>query len=87
LQDGELCYIITDNGIGREKAGALKSKSAAHQKSLGIQLTAHRLQMLCGNKNTANLLNIIDLTDKYGVSNGTQVIIKIPIKISENVTI
>src|SRR4029079_5651788 len=35
--------IITDNGVGREKAAALKSKTAEKEKSLGLKITTERL--------------------------------------------
>jgi hypothetical protein len=41
---------ITDNGIGREKAADLKTKSAEKLKSLGLKLTAKRLALF----NTGN---------------------------------
>jgi hypothetical protein len=41
-----LFCCIEDDGIGRMRAAELKSKSAIKNKSMGMQLTAHRLELL-----------------------------------------
>jgi LytS/YehU family sensor histidine kinase len=82
-QEGEmLSCIISDNGIGREKAAALKSKSASYKKSMGMQITASRLQILNEGNDKQSSLQIIDIKDERGKACGTTVIIKIPRKIS-----
>jgi sensor histidine kinase YesM len=46
-QEGQLLVCsIEDDGIGRKRAAALKSKSATKGKSLGMQITAHRLELI-----------------------------------------
>ena len=37
---------INDDGIGRKKAGELKSKSASTNKSMGMRITADRIKIL-----------------------------------------
>ena len=67
--------IITDNGIGRNKAAMNKSKSAEKQKSMGLQITKERLAFLTDrNKQTIFILKI--LTDDEGNAAGTRVILK-----------
>ena len=46
IDDRVLTCAISDNGIGRIKAAALRSKSAEKQKSLGLQITKERLALL-----------------------------------------
>ena len=46
IEEKILTCTITDNGIGRTKAAAMKSKSAEKQKSLGLQITKERLALL-----------------------------------------
>ena len=46
VDDKVLTCAISDNGIGRSKAAALRSKSAEKQKSLGLQITKERLALL-----------------------------------------
>ena len=69
---------IEDNGIGREKAKDMKSKSATRYKSMGMGITRDRLDIL----NKMNQLGIeLEIIDKLDVENqpaGTRVNIKIP---------
>ena len=71
--------IIEDNGIGRKKAKELKSKTATSRKSLGMQLTESRINLL--NKHTERnaSVQIIDLQSETEEPEGTIVILKIPV--------
>jgi len=74
-----LTCIIEDNGVGREKAGMLKSKSAQKHKSMGLQITAERLTLLTGNGAPGHFFNIEDLYDEQGAPAGTRVVLQIRI--------
>ena len=74
-----LCCVITDDGVGREKAAALKSKSANKNKSLGMQLTAHRLELINALNDNATTVEVTDLVDASGEACGTSVLLKIPV--------
>lgn len=78
--DAVLYCIITDDGVGREKAMALKSRSASAHKSMGMQLTADRMAMLGQNENENAHITINDLSLPNGRSGGTEVILKIPVR-------
>jgi LytS/YehU family sensor histidine kinase len=84
LHDSALCCTITDNGIGRSEAAALKSKSAAHKKSMGMQITANRLQLLNDVTDNNLALKVIDLKKANGDSAGTKVVITIPVNVFQN---
>jgi len=71
--------VIEDDGIGREKAKELKSKSATTRKSLGMKLTEHRLNLLNKYAELNASIDIIDLKNETGESQGTRVILMIPI--------
>jgi sensor histidine kinase YesM len=77
--DNMLQCTIEDNGIGRDKAMEMKSKSANANKSLGMKLTEERISML--NQYTAlnASIQIVDITNSNGEATGTRVILKIPI--------
>ncbi|MGK2860900.1 MAG: sensor histidine kinase [Chitinophagaceae bacterium] len=80
FQQGDmLCCKITDDGIGRKKAAELKSKSASHHKSMGMQITASRIEMLQQKKQLDSYIKITDLVLTDGSACGTEVIIKIPL--------
>ncbi len=72
-----LLYKITDDGIGRQKAAELKSKSASTQKSMGMRITADRIAMLQQQNKTS--ITITDLVLADGNPGGTEVLIKMPV--------
>ena len=76
VEEKILTCTITDNGIGRHKAGMIKSKSAEKQKSMGLQITAERLALLNQEEETKTFFNIEDLSDEEGNAAGTRVILK-----------
>jgi len=69
---------ITDNGIGREKALELKSKSATHHKSFGMKMTSERIQLTNQLFNIQTEVVINDLLLANGEPGGTEVILIIP---------
>ncbi len=80
FQEGDfLCCKITDDGVGRNKAAEIKSKSASTHKSMGMQITASRIEMLQQKKQSENYIKITDLVLADGSAGGTEVIIKIPV--------
>jgi LytS/YehU family sensor histidine kinase len=70
---------IEDNGIGRQLAKELKSKSATTRKSLGIKLTEDRISLVNKHAQLNASVDIIDLKLDNGQAMGTKVIIKIPV--------
>jgi len=77
-QDEEFLNIsIIDDGIGREKAAELKSKSATH-KSHGLKVTSQRIEMMNRLNSTGAQLHIFDLKDDQGNATGTKVELIIP---------
>ncbi len=71
--------VIEDNGIGREKAKTLKSKTATSRKSLGMQLTENRLSLLNKHAELNASVEIIDLQNDSSEALGTKVVLKIPV--------
>jgi hypothetical protein len=70
---------ITDNGVGREQAELLKSKSATKHKSMGLRITADRIAMLQSSNGIESPVTINDLVNADGNAAGTEVIIKMPV--------
>jgi LytS/YehU family sensor histidine kinase len=75
-----LCCRITDDGIGRKHAAELKSKSASSHKSMGMQITASRIEMLQQKKQLDAYIKITDLILPNGRAGGTEVFLKIPVQ-------
>jgi ligand-binding sensor domain-containing protein len=61
LENGTIKYTITDNGVGRLKAGQLKEINKPEQESFGIAITAERIHL--HNQNGKNGVIIIDLKE------------------------
>jgi hypothetical protein len=76
-EDDGLKAIIKDNGIGREAARALKSKSATKHRSLGMKITEEILQRTRSDGSSG--IQVSDLVDDTGHACGTEVAITIPI--------
>jgi tetratricopeptide (TPR) repeat protein len=80
VQEGNCLYIkITDNGIGREEAARIASKSATKHKSMGLLITADRIAMIQSANGYDSAVMIKDLVHADGSAAGTAVQIKIPV--------
>ena len=77
--NGYLSCNIIDNGIGREAADQLKSKSATKKKSYGMKITSDRLSMLNKLAGEESSVSVNDLYDSKGQPAGTEVKLMIPI--------
>ena len=73
IENEDIQIDIKDNGVGREKAAELKSKSVNKNKSYGLDITQQRLT----NLNKKNTVVIEDLYDKNQTPIGTKVSLKI----------
>jgi len=80
LKNGELQCIIADNGIGREKAAELKSRSNGKQKSFGLKITTERLALFNDEKAVHSFYRTEDVLDSNGNIAGTMVILNIKFK-------
>ncbi len=78
--ENNLVVTITDNGIGREKAAALKSKQVLKKKSYGMQITEDRIDIINRTQLIQATCTIVDLKDEIGNATGTSVILTLPIK-------
>jgi LytS/YehU family sensor histidine kinase len=74
-----LTCIIEDNGIGREAALEIKSKTAVKRKSFGMNITKERLKYINLKYKASTDIIIEDLKDCNGNALGTRVEIKIGI--------
>ena len=80
IQNGELQCIIADNGIGREKATELKTKSGVKHKSFGLKITTERLALFNNEKTVDSFCRTEDIVDEKGSVAGTKVILNIKFK-------
>ena len=72
-QDNFLVCEIDDNGIGREKAAALKSKMHIEYQSKGMNISKRRAELYNIHQ------EVTDKRDEHGNASGTTVTVKIPL--------
>ena len=87
MQDNILNCVITDNGVGREKAEEMNSKTAEKEKSMGLKITTERLALLNREKGLHTFYEIEDVKDADGSATGTKVILNISFKESVEETV
>ncbi len=68
-----LVLTITDNGIGRAAAQAMKSKSATQRKSHGMDVTAERIALFQQTTGRHIRITVKDLLEPDGQAAGTSV--------------
>jgi LytS/YehU family sensor histidine kinase len=78
--DKMLTCAVIDNGIGRKMAASFNSRSAAKNKSMGVEITTGRLALINKSRNEAAIFHIEDLRDENGLDCGTRVVLNIPYK-------
>ncbi len=71
-------YTIEDNGIGRTESMAYSRKYRPGHKSLGLEISRERIDLINRKHGTAGTLDIIDLYDDYQPT-GTRVVLTINI--------
>ncbi len=78
--DNNLFCVIQDNGIGRQKAETIRAQHPGNRKrSMGMQITKDRMEMINKLYNTNTGMQIIDLRDSEGNAAGTRVELVIPV--------
>ena len=79
LDDRGLIFLITDNGVGRERAKEIESSQQNTHRSMAIGITIDRLKIL--NKRSGNKITfeITDLKDNLGNAHGTNVTFLFPL--------
>jgi hypothetical protein len=69
--------VIEDDGVGRQKAAEMKSKSAESEKSLGLKITTERLALLNHENNFSTFYKIEDILNENNEVEGTRVQLRI----------
>jgi ligand-binding sensor domain-containing protein len=80
LEERLLKFSVQDNGIGRNKAEELKMQKTGNRKrSMGMQITGDRIEMINKLYGTDTKVKIIDLFDENNNATGTRVELEIPV--------
>ncbi|MBN8640244.1 MAG: histidine kinase [Flavobacteriales bacterium] len=80
FDENNIKVLVTDDGIGRQKAQELKSKQVLKKKSYGLQITEDRISILNKTQSNKTTLKIHDLKDENGNASGTQIELIIPVQ-------
>ena len=73
-----LC-VVEDNGVGRERAMEIKNQSGkSKHRSLGMQVTQERLDILNEKTEEEVFVRFVDLKDDQGKPIGTRVELQMP---------
>jgi LytS/YehU family sensor histidine kinase len=76
LEGSNLLVTVMDNGIGIEQSRRLKKEAGSEHQSVGMSITARRLEMLGGE---GGKVEVEELKDEEGQAAGTRVRVRIPI--------
>ena len=78
LNEQSIKCTIEDNGIGREKARELKSRGVKPYKSLGMEVTKERMEVISEINKVRFEEKIFDIKSETGEVIGTKVELSIP---------
>ncbi len=84
IENQNLICMITDNGIGFNKSQKLKENLVSVHKSMALDITKKRLEMMESVTAKASHVSISELKDVSGNVTGTKVILNLPIQYSKN---
>jgi LytS/YehU family sensor histidine kinase len=75
-----LICTISDNGIGFNKSQALKENLVSVHKSMALDITKKRLEMMEAYTSRTSKVEIKEITNKSGEPAGTKVVLSLPIQ-------
>ena len=79
LRNDTLTIEIEDNGIGRKKAGELLQKQDKDHKSMAIDITRQRIEVINRKSKNPIRFEIEDLVHENGEAAGTRVVFEVPV--------
>jgi len=79
LTDEAICYTITDNGVGRMRAGEYNRENKPGHKSVGLQITSDRIAHFNLDAGITDAIRFTDLYTPDGHPAGTKVEVRIKI--------
>ncbi len=83
IQNQSLICTIMDNGVGFNKSQELKENLVSVHKSMALDITKKRLEMMEAITSKASHVEINELKDENNDSNGTKVVLNLPIQYSK----
>jgi tetratricopeptide (TPR) repeat protein len=80
IVDEKLVCTVTDNGIGFSKSKEMKENSVTVHKSMALEITRKRLEVIQAYTSKTSRVEINDVEDDAGKSAGTRIILNLPIQ-------
>jgi tetratricopeptide (TPR) repeat protein len=80
--DNLLCTII-DNGVGLEASQKLKEQTVSIHKSMALDITKKRLDMMETSTQKKSFVTIDEVVDENGLVKGTKVVLHLPVQYVE----
>jgi len=84
LADDKLVCTVTDNGIGINRSKKLKENSVTVHKSMALEITRKRLEVIQAFTSKASQVEIKELTNAMGEPSGTRIVLNLPVQYSTN---
>lgn len=79
VENGQLICTVTDDGIGLSESKHLKENSVTAHKSMALEITKKRLEIMESTTSKAAQIEIIELENNHKKS-GTRVILRLPVQ-------
>ena len=83
LKNENLLCTISDNGVGLEASQKLKEQSVSIHKSMALDITKKRLEMMESTTQKKSFVTIDEIVDENGVVKGTKVVLHLPVQYLE----
>lgn len=80
LLNDKLVCTVTDDGIGFSKSKELKENSVTVHKSMALEITRKRLEVIQAFTSKTSQVDISELTDTEGHVAGTRIVLNLPIQ-------
>jgi sensor histidine kinase YesM len=80
LENESLLITISDNGVGFDASQKLKEESVSIHKSMALDITKKRLEMMETTTQKKSFVTINEVADAEGKILGTKVVLHLPIQ-------
>ena len=84
INSDKLICTVTDDGIGINRSRKLKENSVTVHKSMALEITKKRLEVIQAFTSKTSQVEINETTDTNGMPNGTKIILNLPIQYASN---
>ena len=84
LANDKLICTVTDDGIGFAKSKELKENSVTVHKSMALEITRKRLEVIQAFTSRVSQVEIKELLNDEGMPSGTKIILNLPIQYASN---